>query len=183
MTKVTTPVATESAARRVWKSAQMYLAFHKDQNKRERKEPKFWPPKNGSASLHGDTAEQEAIVVVKAADPDQTKDVKIKLHPNRIVVRRDADFWWQGVAVDDHSVTVRMADNTIIEVRHGGSIKRRSAEDETHVEADGSIFKWTPHAELTMTGDGIEMARRTEDRIAAITHDGVVDRARKRQGD
>ena len=105
MTKVTTPVATESAARRVWKSAQMYLAFHKDQNKRERKEPKFWPPKNGSASLHGDTAEQEAIVVVKAADPEQTKDVQIKLHPNRIVVRRDADFWWQGVAVDDHFPT------------------------------------------------------------------------------
>jgi hypothetical protein len=31
-----------------------------------------------------------------------------------------------------------------------------------------------------MTGDGIEMSRRTDDRIAAITHDGVVDRARKR---
>ena len=52
-----------------------------------------------------------------------------------------------------------------------------SAEDETHVEADGSIFKWTPHAEAMMTGDGIEMSRRTDDRIAAITHDGVVDRA------
>lgn len=183
MTKVTTPKATESAARRVWKSAQMYLAFHRDQSKRERKEPKFWPPKNGSASLHGDTAEQEAIVVVKAADPEQTKDVQIKLHPNRIVVRRDADMWWQGVAVDDSSVTVRMADNTIVEIRHDGSIKRRSAEDETHVEADGSIFKWTPHAESTMTGDGIEMSRRTEGRISAITHDGVVDRARKQQGD
>ncbi len=65
MTKVTTPNATESAVRRVWKSAQMYIAFHKDQSNRQRKEPKLWPPKNGSASLHGDTAEQEAIVVVK----------------------------------------------------------------------------------------------------------------------
>jgi hypothetical protein len=73
-----------------------------------------------------------------------------------------------------------MADGTIIEVRHDGSVKRRSAEDETHVEADGSIFKWTEHAETTMTGDGIEMTRRTEDRITAITYDGVVDRARNR---
>ncbi|WP_299668614.1 hypothetical protein [uncultured Ruegeria sp.] len=180
MTKVTTPTATDSAIRRVWKSAQMYIAFHTDQKKRQREEPKLWPPKNGSASLHGDVAEQEAIVVVKATDPDDTKDVQIKLHPSRIVVRRDADKWWQGVAMDDHSVTVRMADNTIIEVRYDGSIKRRSAEDETHVEADGSIFKWTPHAEAMMTGDGIEMSRRTDDRIAAITHDGVVDRTRKR---
>ncbi|WP_120633524.1 hypothetical protein [Ruegeria sp. EL01] len=180
MTKVTTPKAAESAIRRVWKSAQMYIAFHKDQNKRQRDEPKFWPPKNGSASLHDDTAEQEAIVVVKTADPDETRDVQIKLHPNRIVVRRDAESRWQGVAVDDHSVTVRMADNTIIEIRHDGSIKRRGAEDETHVEADGSIFKWTEFAEAHMTGDGIEMSRRTDDRIAAITHDGVVDRARKR---
>ena len=180
MTKVTTPTAAEPAIRRVWKSAQMYIAFHKDQKKRKREEPKLWPPKNGSASLHDDIAEQEAIVVVKANDPEATQDVQIKLHPNRIVVRRDADRWWQGVAVDDHSVTVRMADNTIIEIRHDGSIKRLSAEDETHVEADGSIFKWTPHAEAMMTGDGIEMSRRTDDRIAAITHDGVVDRARKR---
>ena len=174
------PSTVEKTIRRVWKSAQMYIAFHKDQNKRQRNEPKFWPPKNGSASLHGDPAQQEAIVVVKAADPEDTQDVQIKLHPGRIVVRRDAEIWWQGVAVDDHSVTVRMADNTIIEIRHDGSVKRRSAEDETHVEADGSIFKWTEHAETTMTGDGIEMTRRTEDRITAITYDGVVDRARNR---
>ena len=58
----------------------------------------------------------------KTADPEGSQDVQIKLHPNRIVVRRDADKWWQGVAVDDHSVTVRMSDNTIIEIRHDGSI-------------------------------------------------------------
>ena len=180
MTTESTPAKLGSTARRVWKSAQMYIAFHKDRNKRHRDEPKFWPPKNGSASLHGDPDAQEAIVVVKAADPEESQDVQIKLHPNRIVVRRDADIWWQGVAVDDHSVTVRMADNTMIEIRHDGSVKRRSAEDETHVEADGSIFKWTEHAESHMTGDGIEMTRRTVDRIASITYDGVVDRARNR---
>ncbi|APX18110.1 hypothetical protein [Phaeobacter inhibens] len=180
MSSNNTPSTIEKTARRVWKSAQMFIAFHKDQDKRHREEPKFWPPKNGNASIHGDPANQEALVVVKSADPEKSQDVQIKLHPGRIVVRRDADVWWQGVAVDEHSVTVRMADNTIIEVRHDGSVKRRSAEDETHVEADGSIFKWTEHAEAHMTGDGVELTRRTEDRIAAITADGVVDRSRKR---
>ncbi len=170
----------EKAARRVWKSAQMFVGFHTDQKGKPREQPKLWPPKNGSASIHGDPSAQEAIVVVKAADPEAAQDVQIKLHPNRIVLRRDADMWWQGVAVDEHSVTVRMADNTIIEIRHDGSVKRRSAEDETHVEADGSIFKFTEFAEAHMTGDGVEMTRRTEDRIATITADGVVDRARKR---
>ncbi|QFT75556.1 MULTISPECIES: hypothetical protein [unclassified Ruegeria] len=174
------PSTVEKAARRVWKSAQMFVGFHTDQKGKPRTQPKLWPPKNGSASIHGDPSAQEAIVVVKAADPDVAQDVQIKLHPSRIVVRRDADMWWQGVAVDEHTVTVRMADNTLIEIRHDGSVKRCSAEDETHVEADGSIFKFTEFAEAHMTGDGVEMTRRTEDRIATITADGVVDRARKR---
>ena len=121
------PSTVEKAARRVWKSAQMFVGFHTDQKGKPRTQPKLWPPKNGSASIHGDPSAQEAIVVVKAADPDEVQDVQIKLHPNRIVVRRDADAWWQGVAVDEHTVTVRMADNTIIEIRHDGSVKRRSA--------------------------------------------------------
>ncbi|WP_299985828.1 hypothetical protein [uncultured Ruegeria sp.] len=174
------PSTAEKTIRRVWKSAQMFVGFHTDQKGKPRTQPRLWPPKNGSASIHSDPDAQEAIVVVKSADAETAQDVQIKLHPNRIVVRRDADMWWQGVAVDEHSVTVRMADNTLIEIRYDGSVKRRSAEDETHVEADGSIFKWTEYAETTMTGDGIEMTRRTEDRITAITYDGVVDRARKR---
>ncbi|WP_108862351.1 hypothetical protein [Ruegeria sp. Alg231-54] len=180
MTNTTAITKVENAARRVWKSAQMYVGFHKDQNGKQRDQAKLWPPKNGSAGIHDDPGTQEAIVVVKAADPKTTQDVEIKMHPNRIVVRRDADMWWQGVAVDDDTVHVRMADGTTIVIGYDGSVKRRSADDETHVDADGSIFKLTAHAESHMTGDGVEMTRRTEDRIATITADGVVDRARKR---
>ena len=61
-----------------------------------------------------------------------------------------------------------MADGTLIKVRNGSSIKRRSTEDETHVEADGNIFKWTEYAKAHMVGDGIEMTRRTAERIATI---------------
>lgn len=180
MNKVNTPVTLDKAVRRVWKSAQMYVGFHKDQNGRKRDQAKLWPPKDGNATIHGDPDTQEAIVVVKAANPKATQDVEIKLHPNQIVVRRDADMWWQGVAVEEDTVRVRMADGTMIVIAHDGSIKRRSADDETHVEADGSIFKLTAQAESHMTGDGVELTRRTEDRIASITADGVVDRSRKR---
>ena len=41
------PSTVEKTIRRVWKSAQMYIAFHKDQNKRQRSEPKFWPRRTG----------------------------------------------------------------------------------------------------------------------------------------
>lgn len=180
MTKVTTPTAAESAIRRVWKSAQMYIAFHKDQSGKDRTAPKLWPPNNGSASIHGDPKEQEAIVVVKASDPKDAQDVEIKLHPNRIVLRRETDKWWQGVAIEDDTIRVRMADGTYITIEYDGRIKRYGHDDHTYVEADGSIFKHTAHAEAHMTGDGVEMSRRTEDRVASITHDGVVDRARKR---
>lgn len=110
MTDTTAVTKVEKTVRHVWKSAQMYIAFHIDQNKRQRDERKFWPPMNGSPSVHGGPSEQEAIVVVKAASPENSPDVQITLHPSRIVVRRDAEFWWQGVAVDDHSITGRMAD-------------------------------------------------------------------------
>ncbi len=173
-----TPAVIESAARRVWKSAQMYVGFYKDKSGQQRDQVKLWPPKNGSASIHDDPGTQEAIVVVKAVDPKAARDVEIKLHPNRIVVRRDAEMWWQGVAVDDETVHVRMADGTTIVIGYDGSIKRRSVDDETHVESDGSIFKLTAQAESHMTGDGVEMTRRTSERIASITADGVVDRSR-----
>ncbi|MEM9212617.1 MAG: hypothetical protein AAGA63_14135 [Pseudomonadota bacterium] len=175
---MSTPTPIGKTARRIWKSAQMYIGFHKDQSGQDRAQPKFWPPKNGSATINPDPSEQEAIVVVKAANPNDTKDVQVKLHPNRIVVRRDADMWWQGVAVDDDSITIRIADGTMITVRHDGSVKRRSAADETHVEADGSIFKWSEYAEAHMSGDGVEMSRRTNEGIAAIKANGVISKAR-----
>ena len=94
----------------------MYVGFHTDQKGKPRTQPKLWSLKNGNASIHNDATVHEAIVVVRTADSEASQDVQIKLHPNRIVVRRETDMRWQGVAVDEHSVTIRMADNTIIEI-------------------------------------------------------------------
>ncbi|WP_152563405.1 hypothetical protein [Ruegeria halocynthiae] len=166
--------------RHVWATARMYIAFHLDQSGGRRDAPRFWSPKNGCASLHRDPKAQEVVLVLKAAEPGREQGVEVKLHPNRIIVRRDAEMWWQGVAIEEDTVRVQMADGTRISVGYDGRIKREADEGHTHVEADGSVFKRTRQAVVHVTGDGVEMKQRTEDRIVAITADGVVDRARKR---
>ncbi|WP_170419675.1 hypothetical protein [Ruegeria atlantica] len=180
MTKEIAPTTLSNSARRVWKSAQMYISFHKDRNGKDRKAPKLWPPENGSASIHPDPKSQEATIHVKAIDPKTADDLEIKMHPSRVVVRRDTKKWWQGVAIEDDTIRVRMADGTYITIEYDGRIKRYGHEDNTYVEADGSIFKHTAFAESYMAADGVEISRRTEDRIASITADGVVDRSRNR---
>ncbi|WP_108859908.1 hypothetical protein [Ruegeria sp. Alg231-54] len=179
MTKSTNSAIAETAIRRVWKSAQMFVGFHRDQSGKDRVEPKLWPPKNGSASIHDNPKAQEAVVVVKASDPKDTQDIEIKMHPNRIIVRLETDKWWQGVAVEEDTIRVRMADGTYITIEYDGRIKRYGHNDHTYVEADGSIFKHTAHAESHMTGDGVQMTCGTADRIASITRGCVVDRGRK----
>ena len=94
----------------------MYVGIHTDQKGKPRTQPRLRSPKNGNASIHNDATAHEAIVVVNAADSEASQDVQIKLHPNQIAVRRDTDIRWQGVAADEYSVTVRMADNTIIDI-------------------------------------------------------------------
>ena len=39
-------------ALRVWKSAQLYIGFHRDRQGNQRAEAKVWPPKNGNATIH-----------------------------------------------------------------------------------------------------------------------------------
>lgn len=163
--------------RRTWKSAQLYIGFHVDPSGKKRKTPKVWPPKNASATLHADPLQQEAFVVVKNADGDAERDVQIKLRPDKIVLRRDYEDAWNGVLVTEHSVTVAVA-GLSIRINHDGSITREDGLDTTWVEADGSVLKKTEFVEASMSGDGVEMSRRTPDNISAIQRDGVLSKGR-----
>lgn len=163
--------------RRTWKSAQLYIGFHVDPSGKKRKTPKVWPPKNANATLHDDPLKQEAFVVVKNADGDSARDVQIKLRPDKIVLRRDYDDAWNGVLVDEHSVTVAVA-GLSIRINHDGSITREDGNDTTWVESDGSVLKKTEFVEASMSGDGVELSRRTPDNISAIQRDGVLSKGR-----
>ena len=158
---------------RVWKSAQLYIGFHRDSEGREREEPHVWPPKNGRASIHENPVEQEAFVVIKSAEGDAAQDVQIKLRPDVIVLRRDYKDAWEGVVVDQYSVSVKIG-GVSIRINYDGSITREDGESTTWVEADGGILKKTEFVDAAMSADGTELSLRTPDNLTAITDRGLI---------
>lgn len=164
-------------ARRVWKSAQLYIGFHRDPEGKMRKEPHVWPPKNANATIHPEPEEQETFLVVKSAEGDAEQDIQIKLRPDMIVLRRDYKDAWDGVIIDDHAVTVKVG-GVSIRVNHDGSITREDGDSTTWVEADGGVLKKTEFVEASMSSDGTELTRRTPDNLTAITQTGLLSKDR-----
>ncbi len=172
------PGIASHGLRRIWRSAQLYIGFHCDPSGKRRSEAKVWPPKNGNASIHDDPNEQEAFLVLKSADKDSPRDVQLKLHPAQIVLRRDAGPGWQGLIVEDGLISVQI-NGTWVRIKDDGSIAQDIGGDMTYIEADGSVLKKTEYVDATMSADGVELSRRTDNSIAAIRHDGVVSRVRE----
>ena len=161
--------------RRTWKSAQLFIGFHQEKNGTRRTEPRVWPPKNASASIHRDPGEQEAFLVVKGVEG--AKDVQVKLRPDKIVLRRDESEAWNGVMVTDDFVSVAVNGITI-RINPEGLISREQGTDRTWVEPDGSVLKKTEFTEATMSSDGSEITRRTPENLAVINNSGMISRAR-----
>jgi hypothetical protein len=162
-----------SPVRAVWKSAELLIAFHKNKKREKRAEPFLWRPKEAFARLLAEPEDQEAFVVLKGAD--DVEDVQIKLHPDKVVIRRDQPLGWSGIVIDEHTVRV-MVDNVWVRIDHnGGVVVERDAET-TYLEGDGSIIKINPEAEIMVSSDGRRMSRRTDSQIDAFTEDGFVSR-------
>ncbi|ATG38111.1 hypothetical protein PhaeoP23_03958 (plasmid) [Phaeobacter piscinae] len=162
---------------RTWRAAQLYVGFHKDQSGKQREAAKLWPPRNGNATIHQDPTQQEAFVVVKASDQTENGDVQIKLRPDQIVLRRDPSLGWQGIKVDDYEVAIQVND-VWVRIKADGSISHDRDGNLTFIEADGAVLKVTEGVEAMMSGDGVELSRRTPSDFAAIRTDGVISKAR-----
>ena len=174
--------AIAKTTQRVWKSVQLYIGFHTDQRGNHRSQPKVWPPKNANATIHSNPAEQEAFIEIKADVLARTRDVQMRLRPDKLVLRRDPDQpGWEGIVIEDEQVSVKVSGNWI-RIKVDGAIARESDHDTTWIEADGSVLKKTEFVEALMSGDGVELSRRTPDTIAAITNEGVLAKGRKRDG-
>lgn len=169
---------TASTIRKVWKSAQLYIGFHRDMAGNKRKEAKVWPPKNGNATIYENPSEQEVFLELKAHEPNAQRDLQIKIRPDSVVVRRDAGPAWKGVIIGEDRVSVQV-NGIWISVNHDGSIVHRMGDDQTFIEADGSVLKKTEFVDAQMSADGIELSRRTPDNVSAITNDGVVSKKRQ----
>jgi hypothetical protein len=170
---VNAPVPVKS----LWRSAQLLLAFHKTKEGARRNEPVMWRPNDATARLPDDPEDKEAFVNVRG-DGD-AHDVQIKMHPDKLVLRRDPEevVGWSGIIADHDEVRVKVGETWIL-VRADGSVQRRTdgAEDTTWIEADGSFIRIGPETEIMVSGDGSKLSRRTESQIDAITADGVVSR-------
>jgi len=170
----------KSTVRRIWSSAQLYIGFHRDQKGNLRKEAHVWPPKNANATIDPNPEDKEAFVVVKSANQDVSSDVQIKMHPDKIVLRRDEDAGWAGILVKPDRVAVQV-NGVWININADGSIAHDLDGDMTYVEADGAVLKKTQYVDAMMSGDGTELSRRTPTTIAAITADGVIAKGRDQE--
>lgn len=164
--------------KKVWKSAQLLIGFHKDRQGRAHKHMRTWSPANGLAGLHSDTSKQETFVSMEAASGRQEDDVLVKLRPDQIVVRRESGQCWQGVIIKDDCIAVRTADGAWIKIEADGAVIRHTERDETVIEADNSVSKRTANVEAMMSSDGIDMARSTSENVAFVVADGVTCRPR-----
>lgn len=162
---------------RVWRSAKLYIGFHRDQQGNMRQVAKVWSPKNARATIHADPSKQEAFLVVEAADAEAPRDVQIKLRQEKIVLRRDPGTGWDGIIVEENGLSVSV-NGMRIRISADGSVSREAEDGTTYLEADGAVLKKTKFVESMMSGDGVELTRRTETDIAAIRHDGVIAKAR-----
>ena len=162
-----------SPVRAFWKSAELLIAFHKNKKREKRAEPFLWRPEEAFARLLAEPEDQEAFVVLKGAD--DVEDVQIKLHPDKVVIRRDQPLGWSGIVIDEHTVRVKVDNIWVLIDNNGGVVVERDAET-TYLEGDGSIIKINPEAEIMVSSDGRSMSRRTEAQIDAFTEDGFVSR-------
>lgn len=164
-----------------WKSAQLLIAFHRNKDGRRRQDPRLWSPKNAVAGVTDDPKAKEAFVVVRGHG--DAGDVQIKLHPDKIILRRDpGSLGWTGIQADHHRVRV-LVGNVWITVQGDGSIKREiegASDDQSWVEADGSYIRIAPEMEIMVSGDGSKLTRRTIERLDVIDGERVMGGPRPR---
>jgi len=165
--------------RPIWERAQMFIAFHRDPTRRKRATPYLWPPKDASAGLRAETADQETFVHLRG--PDRADDVQLKLRPSAIIARREPGRGWSGIKINDHSVRVLVGD-VWVTIDPTGAVKREADDgaSTTFLEFDGSIIQLTEDAEVCVSGNGARITRRTAERLDVVTGDGIMSSPRKR---
>ena len=173
--------AAKAPRRPVWERAQMFIAFHRDPERKKRETPYLWPPKDACAGLREGITDQECFVHLRGSD--RADDVQIKLRPNAIVARREPGCGWSGIEIDDYGVRVLVGE-VWIEIDPLGGVTREAADgaSTTSLDWDGSILQLTEAAEVCVSADGERITRRTAERLDVVTGDGILSSARKRIG-
>ena len=101
----------------------------------------------------------------------------VQFQANKFTIRRNHPLGWSGIEVTECSVSV-VVDNVLVTVYADGSVTKKEDAETTFLEADGTILKNTPWADIMVSGDGGNISRRTEDQLDAFTPDGFVSKKR-----
>jgi len=163
----------KETARQVWRSAELWIGFHRRPDGEKRTCPRRWQPTNARAVIDPDTDVREAYAVVRSGECDKDRDVRIGFSSDRITLRAGRDLAWQSVSIEDQSILIEI-DGLTLRVGHDGSVRRDDGTSTTWLEPDGAIIKQSETLSALMSGDGAEMTRRTITSIAAITPSGIL---------
>ena len=170
-------MSTTTALRRVWKTAQLLVAFHVDQRGKRRDQPKVWAPKNGTASIHSDHDLQETFVQLEATGRDGApgRDVQVKFRADKIVLTREDGIGWEGLVIEENIVTVRV-NGMFIRILADGSVSQNPEIGSTLISSDGAVSKDTGDVRVFVSPDGLELLCRTPFTETKLTPDGVFER-------
>ena len=168
---------TRSPAKRsiqqAWSSVRFMIGFHRDAAGTKRDKARVWSPPDGNATIREDTSDAEVFCHIASGNDDKDMDVQIKMHPDKIVLRRSSEDYWRGIVVSEYDVQVRVGD-TWIKVGHDGSVTRENDMDRTFIDNDGSVFKETLFSTAKMSADGTELSSSTATQVALITPEGAM---------
>lgn len=167
---------TKRVARK-WRSACLLVGFHRNRAGVRREKPFFWSPDKAHAGIGDDPQHSETVCVVSSVTGNRDEDVQIKLHPDKIVLRRGQEDCWTGIIVTDTDVQVQVAGKWI-RIGHDGRVELKTDLDTTSVEADGSVLKELDGVWATMSGDGSKISSSTEHVVSSISPRGVLQKIR-----
>ena len=170
-------MSTATPVRRVWKTAQLLVGFHVDQNGKRREQPKVWSPKDGTASIHADPNLQETFVQLGAQShgDEPGRDVQVKFRADKIVVTRPDGIGWEGLVIAENIVTVRV-NGMFIRILADGSVSQNPEIGSTLISSDGAVLKHTGDVHVFVAPDGLEMRCRTPLKETMLTQAGVFER-------
>ena len=128
----------------------------------------MWRPNDATVRLPDDPEDKEAFVNIRG-DGD-AHDVQTKMHPDKLVLRRDPDeaVGWTGIVADHHEVRVRVAEAWVL-VGADGSVRR---------QLDGSFPRLGPETRINVSGDGTRLICLTEGWTHAIEGEGALSTSR-----
>lgn len=167
----------------IFKSAKLMIAFYRDRDGKKLEKPFVWEGKKPGVSIaKKDLSEQESFLLVEGEEG--SRDVEVRLHPEKIILTRDPGDFWTGIVLDEGSIKIAVG-GRMVEVAPDGAVKVRDDKQPGvvgSIEADGAVYRLASDGQIFVSADGGCVSVETEERLSRLTPDGVVSMPVARKG-